>query len=144
MMISNRYEKRGRPINRERINKRLRMPVCVMHVYYVFIDITIKYMLVFLLCNYYNFLLFGRQYRSSFVKERDYASFESFFRFDRRLWSTNVLVEIPINDRLIPADRRTRGGHNQAYKHLRANTTLGQNSFGIELSLIGILYRQLP
>ena len=22
-----------------------------------------------------------------------------------------------------------RGGHNQAYKHLRANTTLGQNSF---------------
>ena len=24
-------------------------------------------------------------------------------------------------------DRRTRGGHNQAYKHLRANTTLGQN-----------------
>ena len=43
----------------------------------------------------------------------------------------NELVEIPINDRLIPADRRTRGGHNQAYKHLRANsnTTLGQNSF---------------
>ena len=41
----------------------------------------------------------------------------------------NELVEIPINDRLIPADRRTCGGHNQAYKHLRANTTLGQNSF---------------
>ena len=41
----------------------------------------------------------------------------------------NELVEIPINDRLIPADRRTRGGHNQAYTHLRANTTLGQNSF---------------
>ena len=41
----------------------------------------------------------------------------------------NELVEIPINDRLIAADRRTRGGHNQAYKHLRANTTLGQNSF---------------
>ena len=41
----------------------------------------------------------------------------------------NELVEIPINDRLIPADRRTRGGHNQAYKDLRANTTLGQNSF---------------
>ena len=42
----------------------------------------------------------------------------------------NELLEIPINDRLIPADRRTRGGHNQAYKHLRAiNTTLGQNSF---------------
>ena len=29
----------------------------------------------------------------------------------------NELVEIPINDRLIPADRRTRGWHNQAYKH---------------------------
>ena len=37
----------------------------------------------------------------------------------------NELVEIPINDRLIPADRRTRGGHNQAYKHIRA----GKNSF---------------
>ena len=41
----------------------------------------------------------------------------------------NELVEIPINDRLIPADRRTRGGHNQAYKHIRANTTLGQKKF---------------
>ena len=41
----------------------------------------------------------------------------------------NVLVEIPINDRLIPADRRTCGEHNHAYKHIRANTTLGQNSF---------------
>ena len=41
----------------------------------------------------------------------------------------NSRLEIPINDRLIPADRRTRGGHNQAYKHIRANTTLGQNSF---------------
>ena len=39
----------------------------------------------------------------------------------------NELVEIPINDCLIPADRRARG--DQAYKHLRANTTLGQNSF---------------
>ena len=41
----------------------------------------------------------------------------------------NELVEIPINDRLIPAARKTRGGQNQAYKHIRANTTLGQNSF---------------
>ena len=40
-------------------------------------------------------------------------------------WKLVELVEIPINDRLIPADRRTRGGHNQAYKHIRANTTLG-------------------
>ena len=46
----------------------------------------------------------------------------------------NELVEIPNNYRLIPADRRTRGGHNQAYKHLRANTTMGQNYFGSELS----------
>ena len=41
----------------------------------------------------------------------------------------NGLVKIPINDRLIPADRRTRGWHNQAYKHLTANTTPGQNYF---------------
>ena len=41
----------------------------------------------------------------------------------------NELVEIPINDRLIPADRKTRGGHNQAYEHIRATTTLGQNYF---------------
>ena len=41
----------------------------------------------------------------------------------------NELVEIPINDRLIPADRKTRGGHNQAYERIRATTTLGQNYF---------------
>ena len=41
----------------------------------------------------------------------------------------NKLVEIPVRDHLIPADKRTRGGHHQAYKHIRANTTLGQNSF---------------
>ena len=41
----------------------------------------------------------------------------------------NNLLEIPMNDRLIPTDKRTRGGHNQAYRHLRANTTLGQNYF---------------
>ena len=41
----------------------------------------------------------------------------------------NELVEISINDRLIPADRKTRGGHNQTYKHLRASTTLGQKNF---------------
>ena len=41
----------------------------------------------------------------------------------------NELVEIPINDRLIQTDKRTRGGHKQAYKHIRANTTVGQNYF---------------
>ena len=30
---------------------------------------------------------------------------------------------------IIPADERTSGGRNQAYKHIRATTTLGQNSF---------------
>ena len=30
----------------------------------------------------------------------------------------NKLVEIPINDRLFPANKRTYAGHNQAYKHL--------------------------
>ena len=43
----------------------------------------------------------------------------------------NELVEIPINDHLISADRRTRGGHNQAYKQIRANTKI---LFDIELS----------
>ena len=56
----------------------------------------------------------------------------------------NELVHIPINDRLIPADKRTRGGHNQAYKHFRANTTLGQNSFWHRTIPDRILFRQLP
>ena len=58
----------------------------------------------------------------------------------------NELVEIPINDRLIPADRRTRGGHNQAYKHLNLELTPHWDKilFGIKLSLIGILSWQLP
>ena len=56
----------------------------------------------------------------------------------------NELVEIPINDHLIPADKRTHGGHNKAYKHIRADTTLGQKDIAIKLSLIGILLRQLP
>ena len=43
----------------------------------------------------------------------------------------NELVEIPINDRLILADKTMRGEHNRAYfKHIRAMyTSLGQNSF---------------
>ena len=58
----------------------------------------------------------------------------------------NELVEIPINDRLIPADRRTCGGHNQAYKHLNIELTPHWDKilYGIGLSLIGILFRQLP
>ena len=57
----------------------------------------------------------------------------------------NELVEIPINDRLIPADRRTRGGHNQAYINTSELTPHWDKIlFGIELSLIGILFRQLP
>ena len=41
-----------------------------------------------------------------------------------------IIVEIPINDndRLFLADKRTRDGPQQAYKHIRANTTLDQNS----------------
>ena len=46
-------------------------------------------------------------------KRRKNARLVSMFK----IW--NELVEIPSNDRLIPADRRTRGGHNQAYRHLR-------------------------
>ena len=40
----------------------------------------------------------------------------------------NELIEIPINDRLIPADRRTLGWHNQAYKHIKSQHHTGQNS----------------
>ena len=35
----------------------------------------------------------------------------------------NELFEIPINDRLIPADRRTCGGHNQAFSVKRSDVT---------------------
>ena len=45
------------------------------------------------------------------------------------LSNLNGLVEIPMNERLITANKITHGGHNHAYKHIRANTTLGQNSF---------------
>ena len=36
----------------------------------------------------------------------------------------NELVKILINDRSIPADKITRGGHHQTYEQLRANTIL--------------------
>ena len=54
-----------------------------MHVYDVFIDVTIKYIVVMQQLLF--IFLFGRQYRSSFVIERDSALIESLFRFDRRL-----------------------------------------------------------
>ena len=48
----------------------------------------------------------------------------------------NGLVEIPINDRLIPADR--------PINILELTPHWDKILFGIELSLIGILFRQLP
>ena len=56
----------------------------------------------------------------------------------------NDLVEIPINDRLIPADRRTRGGHIRPINTSELTTHWVKILFGIELSLIGIFFRQLP
>ena len=50
-------------------------------------------------------------------------------RILRMFKNLNELVGTPITDRLILADKRTRGGHNHVYKHLRANTTLGQKTF---------------
>ena len=44
----------------------------------------------------------------------------------------NELVETPINKGLIAADRRTRGGHNQAYKHLKLTPHWDKILFGIE------------
>ena len=64
----------------------------------------------------------------------------------RLLCMFKIIVEIPINDndRLFLADKRTRDGPQQAYKHIRANTTLDQNSSWhrtIPDSVIGILFR---
>ena len=47
----------------------------------------------------------------------------------------NRLIAVPVRDLLTPADERTRGGHKKSFKHIRANTTLGQNSF---------LYKTIP
>ena len=42
----------------------------------------------------------------------------------------NELVKIPINDRLIPADKRT-SGHNQSDKHIRANPANTKHLYSI-------------
>ena len=47
----------------------------------------------------------------------------------------NGLIAVPVSDLLAPADERTRSGHKKSFKHIRANTTLGQNSF---------LYKTIP
>ena len=57
------------------------------------------------------------------------------------LKNLNDLVKISMNDNLITADKRSRGGHNEAYKHIRAQRKI---IVGIGLSLNGILFRQLP
>ena len=44
----------------------------------------------------------------------------------------NGLIAVPVSDFLTPADERTRGGHKNSFKHIRANTTLGQNSFFVQ------------
>ena len=41
----------------------------------------------------------------------------------------NGLIPVPVSDFLTPAGERTRGGHKKSFKHIRANTTLGQNFF---------------
>ena len=56
----------------------------------------------------------------------------------------NEIVKTPINDRVIPADKITRGRQDQVYKQIRCDTTLGQNSFWHRTIPIGILFRQLP
>ena len=44
----------------------------------------------------------------------------------------NGLIAVPVSDLLTPADERTCGGHKKSFKHIRANTTLGQNSFFVQ------------
>ena len=41
----------------------------------------------------------------------------------------NGSIAVPVGDLLTPADEITRGKHKKSFKHIRANTTLGQNSF---------------
>ena len=62
-----------------------------MHVYHIFIDVTIKYMLVLFVYNYdFIFFYLGDNTGpvNSYVIERDFASFESLFRFDLALDKT--------------------------------------------------------
>ena len=66
---------------------------------------------------------------TSLIQNLGWTDFETRRKNSRLLCMFKIFSRNPINDRLIPADRRTRGGHNQAYKHIRANTTLGQNYF---------------
>ena len=42
------------------------------------------------------------------------------------------LIAVPVSDLLTPADERTRGGNRKSFQHIRANTTLGQNSFFLQ------------
>ena len=51
------------------------------------------------------------------------------FRLTSRYKILSGLIAVPVSDLLTPADERTRGGHKKSFKHIRANTTLGQNSF---------------
>ena len=45
------------------------------------------------------------------------------------------IIAVPVSDLSTPADERTRGANKKSFKHIRANTTLGQNSF---------LYKTIP
>ena len=56
----------------------------------------------------------------------------------------NELVKISINDRLIPADKRTHGSTIRPLNTLELAPHWDKIIFGIELSLIEILSRQLP
>ena len=65
------------------------------------------------------------------------------FRLTSLYTILNELITVPVSDLLTPANEKTRGGHKQSFKHIRANTTLGQNSFFTKLYLIGITFHQL-
>ena len=67
------------------------------------------------------------------------------YRLVSMLKILNELFEIPINDHLIPVDRKTRGGRNiRPINILELTPHWHKILFGIELSLIGILFRHLP
>ena len=55
----------------------------------------------------------------------------------------NGLIAVPVSDLLTPADERTRGGHKKSFKHIRANTTLGQNHTRLESSSTSCYWIQI-
>ena len=82
-----------------------------------------------------SFVTNNYQRKSSDLGWTDLQTRRKNFRLTSLYKILNGLIAVPVNDLSTPADERTRGGHKKSFKHIRANTTLGQNSF---------LYKTIP